>query len=71
MPDPKWRESYPPDKVAEWLIPTAGAAASMEVRCYGFDYYSMPAQPIWKLGTLVRLSRGLGVAICDLLDGIK
>lgn len=54
MPDPKWRESYAPGKVAEWLIAVAGAAESMELRCYGFDYYSVPAQPIWKGRELVR-----------------
>jgi hypothetical protein len=47
MPDPTWRHMYPPTKVAGWLIAVAGAAELMEVRCYGFDYHSLPAAFIW------------------------
>jgi hypothetical protein len=47
MPDPSWRSLYPPTKVATWLIAVAGAASSMEMRCYGFDYESAPASAIW------------------------
>jgi hypothetical protein len=47
MPDPGWRATYPPTKVAEWLVAVAGAAELMEVRCYGFDYNSVPAALIW------------------------
>jgi hypothetical protein len=47
MPDPEWRLMYPPTKVAGWLIAVAGAADLMEIRCYGFDYHSLPAAFIW------------------------
>ncbi len=47
MPDPSWRELYPPFKVAEWLVAVSGAASAMERRCYGFDYESAPASAIW------------------------
>lgn len=47
MPDPTWRSMYPPTKVAQWLVAVAGAAELMEVRCYGFDYHSLPAAFIW------------------------
>lgn len=47
MPDPGWRSTYPPTKVARWLVAVAGAAESMEIRCYGFDYNSVPAALIW------------------------
>jgi hypothetical protein len=47
MPDPSWRKVYPPRRVARWLVAVAGAANSMEMRCYGFDYQSLPASAIW------------------------
>lgn len=47
MPDPTWRHIYSATKVAEWLVAVAGAAELMEVRCYGFDYHSLPAALIW------------------------
>jgi hypothetical protein len=47
MPDPQWRDAYSPEKVAHWLVAVAGAAHSMEIRCYGFDYHSEPASVIW------------------------
>jgi hypothetical protein len=54
MPDPGWRSTYPPTKVAEWLIAVAGAAELMEVRCFGFDYNSLPAALIWHGRQIVR-----------------
>ena len=47
MPDPTWRSMYPPTKIAKWLVAVAGAAELMELRCYGFDYHSLPAALIW------------------------
>jgi hypothetical protein len=47
MPDATWRSTYPPTKLAEWLVAVAGAAELMEVRCYGFDYHSFPGAFIW------------------------
>lgn len=47
LPDPTWRGTYPPTKVAAWLVAVAGAAELMEVRCYGFDYHSFPAAFTW------------------------
>jgi hypothetical protein len=47
MPDPTWRSTYSPTKVAEWLVAVAGAADLMERRCYGFDYQSFPGAFIW------------------------
>ncbi len=54
MPDPGWRSTYPPSKVAEWLVAVAGAAELMEIRCYGFDYNSIPAALIWHGRQIVR-----------------
>lgn len=54
MPDPAWRELYPPIQVASWLVAVAGAASLMERRCYGFDYESVPASAIWHGRNLVR-----------------
>jgi hypothetical protein len=54
MPDPSWRSMYPPTKVAEWLVAVAGAAELMEVRCYGFDYNSIPAALIWHARQIVQ-----------------
>jgi len=53
MPDPTWRSMYAPTKVAGWLVAVAGAAELMEVRCYGFDYNSLPAAAIWHGRTIV------------------
>jgi hypothetical protein len=47
MPDPSWRTEYPPTTVAQWLVAVAGAADALEVRCYGFDYFSFPGRTIW------------------------
>ena len=47
MPDPTWRGTYPPTKVAKWLVAVAGAAELMERRCYGFDYQSFPGAFVW------------------------
>jgi hypothetical protein len=47
MPDPQWRHAYSPEKVARWLVAVAGAAHSMQIRCYGFDFSSQPASIIW------------------------
>jgi hypothetical protein len=47
MPDPSWRQVYPPIRVADWLVAVAGAASAMERRCYGFDDESAPASAIW------------------------
>jgi hypothetical protein len=46
--DPDWRREYPPSRVARWLVAVAGAADSLEMRCYGFDYFSFPATLIWR-----------------------
>ena len=46
--DPDWRQQHPPSRVARWLPAVAGAAESMEIRCYGFDWLSFPATPIWR-----------------------
>jgi hypothetical protein len=52
-PDPSWRGMYPVGKIATWLIAVAGAAESMDMRCYGFDYHSFPAALIWHGGSIV------------------
>ena len=54
LPDPCWRALYPPRKVSEWLVAVAGAAESLEMRCYGFDYVSTPATAIWRGREIVR-----------------
>jgi hypothetical protein len=48
MPDPSWRDEYPPTMVARWLVAVAGAVDLLEVRCYGFDYFSFPGRTIWQ-----------------------
>ena len=55
--DPDWRRDYPPSRVARWLVAVAGAAESMEIRCYGFDYLSFPATLIWR-GRQIVQARG-------------
>ncbi len=51
--DPSWRQTYPPAKVAEWLVAVAGAASVMERRAYGFDYFSTPASAIWHARAII------------------
>jgi hypothetical protein len=48
LPDPSWRTEYPPTTVGRWLVAVAGAADALEVRCYGFDYFSFPGRTIWQ-----------------------
>lgn len=67
LPDPTWRTEYPPTTVAQWLVAVAGAADALEVRCYGFDYFSFPGRTIWQGRQVVvdRAQRGNGLPSPD------
>jgi hypothetical protein len=53
MADPSWRSQYSATAVARWLTAVAGAADAIEMRSYGFDYFSIAGTAIWQGRQLV------------------